>query len=121
MSAAPVLMLVMSASMKLIHPPELDQGFVHMGIAPSKALGLGILELTCVAIYLFPRTSVLGAILMTGFLGGATFTHVRVDDPYWVQPLLGMLAWGGLYMRDPRLQELLPLVAPRTRTTLDPK
>jgi uncharacterized membrane protein YphA (DoxX/SURF4 family) len=111
LSVAPALMLVFSAAMKLIHPPELDQGFAHLGLPLSLAFGLGILELTCTAIYLIPRTSVLGAILLTGYLGGATLTHLRVGDPYYTQPLLGVLLWGGLYLRDPRLQALIPFVS----------
>jgi hypothetical protein len=53
---------------------------------------------------------VLGAILLTGYLGGAILTHLRVGDPYWMQAVLGVLLWGGLYLRDPRLRALLPLV-----------
>ena len=56
-----------------------------------------------------PRTSVLGAILLTGYLGGATATHVRVGEPFFVAIVLGMLVWGGLYMRDERLRALIPL------------
>lgn len=111
LSAAPVLLLIFSAAMKLIHPPELDEGFVHLGLPVSLAFGLGVLEITCTVIYLIPRTSVLGAILLTGYLGGATLTHLRVGDPYFAPPLLGVLLWGGLYLRDPRLQALIPFVS----------
>jgi hypothetical protein len=61
----------------------------------SQALGLGILELGCVVVYLMPRTAILGAILLTGYLGGATAIHLRVGDPFFATPLLGVLIWGG--------------------------
>ena len=109
MTALPVLMLLFSASMKLIHPPQLDEGFAHLGIPVSHALGLGILELTCTLIYLIPRTSVLGAILLTGYLGGAMQTHVRIGEAVFAHVIFGVLIWGGLFLRDPRLRALIPL------------
>lgn len=109
MSALPVGMLLLSAGMKLMKAPGLDQGFAHLGWPMSFAFGLGILEVVCTILYLVPATSVLGAILLTGYLGGATAAHVRVSDPYLAPPLLGALLWGGLYLRDPRLQALIPL------------
>jgi hypothetical protein len=108
MSTLPVLLLVFSGAMKLAHPPGLDEGFAHLGVPVSHALGLGILELGCVVVYLIPRTAILGAILLTGYLGGATATHMRVGDPYFATPLLGVLIWGGLYLRDLRLRALIP-------------
>jgi hypothetical protein len=111
-SALPVLMLVFSAVMKFVQPPELAQGFAHLGYPVSLALGLGIVELACAILYAIPRTSVLGAILVTGYLGGATATHIRIGDPIAnvITPIvLGVLAWGGLYLRDTRLRALLPL------------
>lgn len=109
LSALPVLMLLMSAIMKLVKPAFVVEGFVHLGFAESLALGLGILELTCTILYLIPRTSVLGVILLTGYLGGAVVTHLRVGEPYFMPILLGVVLWGGLYLRDPRLRELIPL------------
>ena len=109
MSTLPVLMLLFSASMKLAHPPQLDEGFGHLGWPVSLAFGLGILELGCTIVYAIPRVAVLGAILLTGYLGGAIATHVRVDDPYYSQIILGVVLWGGLYLRDPRLRALIPL------------
>ena len=111
LSAGPLLLLFVSAAMKVVQPAGFDEGFAHLGWPMSKAVGLAVLEAACAVIYLIPRTSVLGAILLTGYLGGATATHVRVDDPYFATPLLGALLWGGLYLRDPRLQALLPLVS----------
>lgn len=110
LSAAPVMLLTMSAMMKFVPPAGFDEGMKHMGWPMGKAVGLGMLELACTAVYLVPRTSVLGAILLTGYLGGATATHVRVDDPFFVQPLLGAMLWGGLYFRNERVRALLPLV-----------
>ena len=112
LSALPLLMLLPSAAMKFLKPPEVIEGFVRLGYPESLALGLGILELACTAVYLIPRTSVLGAILLTGYLGGATATHVRVGDPFsmFIIPvILGVLVWGGLFLRDPRLRALIPL------------
>ena len=108
MSLLPVLLLTFSGIMKLAHPPGLDEGFAHLGLPLRHALALGILELACVIVYLVPRTAVLGAILLTGYLGGATAIHVRVGDPFFATPLTGILIWGGLYLRDPRLRALIP-------------
>lgn len=109
MSAVPVLTLFASAGMKLFKPPGTEEGFAHMGWPMSLATPLAILEITCTVLYVIPRTSVLGAILLTGYLGGAIATHVRVGDPFVIQTLLGMMVWGGLYLRDSRLQTLIPL------------
>jgi hypothetical protein len=109
MSAVPVLMLVMSGVMKLAKPQSVVDGFVHLGFPLSQLTGLGVLELLCTAIYVIPRTSVLGAILVTGYLGGATVTGLRVGDPTFPMPaILGVLVWGGLFLRDPRVRALIP-------------
>ena len=108
MSALPVLMLLMSAAMKFMKPPEVAEGFTKMGIPESLSLGLGILELACTAAYVFPRTAVLGAILLTGYLGGAVLTHLRVGEAYFIPVVLGVFIWGGLYLRDPRIRALIP-------------
>ena len=111
MSALPVLMLLMSGTMKLVNPPFLKDQLVHLQLDESLLLGLGIVEITCTIIYLVPRTAILGAILLTGYLGGAIATHVRIHEQLQLlTPLiLGLLVWGGLYLRDPRLRKLLPL------------
>ena len=109
-SALPVLMLVFSGAMKLIKPAPVLQGFAQFGYPEKLILGIGIVELACTAVYLIPRTSTLGAILLTGYLGGATATHVRIGDPSFIMPaVLGVLVWLGLYLRDDRLRALLPL------------
>lgn len=108
-SAIPVLLLALSATMKFMKPPSVVQGFAHFGYPERLMVVLGVLELTCAIIYAIPRTSVLGAILLVGYLGGATATNVRVGDS-WVMPvLLGVLAWFGLFLRDDRVRDLIPL------------
>jgi DoxX-like family len=109
MSALSVLLLLFSAVMKLANLPGLAPGFAHFGIPISQAFGLGVLEFACAVVYMIPRTSFLGAILMTGYLGGATATNVRVGDPCYIPVILGVLVWGGLFLREPRLRALIPL------------
>jgi 4-hydroxy-3-methylbut-2-en-1-yl diphosphate synthase IspG/GcpE len=109
LSALPVLVLLVSAVMKFVKPAAVVEGFTHLGWPERYALGLGIVELGCTAVYLIPRTAVLGAILMTGFLGGAIATHVRIGEPFYLQAILGVLVWGGLFLRDDRLRALLPM------------
>jgi len=110
LSTLPVLMMVMSAAMKFSRPPEVVKSFTgDFGYPENTLLVLGVVELTCAVLYAIPQTSVLGAILVTGYLGGATATHVRVSQAFIVPVLLGVMAWGGLYLRDERLRALLPL------------
>lgn len=108
MSALPVLMLLFSAVMKFVKPASVVEGFAHLGFPESLASSIGILEIACTIVYLIPQTSVLGAILLTAYLGGATVTHVRVGDPFWAPVLCGVLVWGGLFLRDDRLRALIP-------------
>ncbi len=103
------LVFLFSASLKLMGPPALAKGFEHLGLPMSMRLPLAILELSCVVIYLIPPTSVLGAVLLTGYLGGAICTHWRVGDPFYVQIALGLVIWLGIYLREDRLKDLLPL------------
>ena len=110
------LVFVFSALMKIKGGPELAQGMAHLGLRESMVLPLTILEISCVVIYLIPPTSVLGAILLTGYIGGAMLTHWRVGDPFFVHVVLGILVWLGLYLRETRLRDLIPLrktAAPR--------
>jgi hypothetical protein len=106
------LLFLFSAFMKLKGGPELEQGMAHLGLPESMVMPLAILELSCVAIYLIPATSVLGAILLAGYVGGAICTHWRVGDPFIVQIVLGIFVWLGLYLREPRLKEIIPLRRP---------
>jgi hypothetical protein len=106
------LLFLMSAFMKLKGGPDLAQGMAHLGLPPSLTLPLAILEISCVVVYLIPATSVLGAILLTGFLGGAICAHLRVGDPFFIQIALGILVWLGPYLRERCLKALLPLRTP---------
>ena len=112
LSALAALLLLFSASMKLKGGPELDQGMAHLGLPSGMVLPLAILEITCTAVYLFPPTAVVGAILLAGFMGGAICTHWRVGDPFIVQIVVALVVWLGLYLREPRLKALLPLRTP---------
>ncbi len=108
-SALPVLMLLMSGVMKLVKPEPVVEGFTRLGYDESLALVLGLVEIACTVVYIIPQTAVLGAILLTGYLGGATATHVRVGDSFIIPIILGVLVWGGLYLREARLRTLLPV------------
>ena len=115
MSGFVVLFLLVDAGFKLIRPlpaPAVE-AFGKLGYPVEFAGGIGILLLACVAVYLIPRTSVLGAILLTGYLGGAVASHVRVGDPWFSHALfpvyIGLLVWGGIYFREPRLRAVIPL------------
>jgi len=109
LSALPVLLLFFSATMKFLKAAPVLEGMVHLGIRESLVLPLGMLEVTCTIIYMIPRTSVLGAILLTGYLGGATFAHLRAGEPVLMPVIAGVLVWGGLFLRDGRLRTLNPL------------
>jgi hypothetical protein len=108
-----VLFLLIDGVMKLIKPPPVVQATVELGYPESSIIGLGIVLLTCVVLYVIPKTSLLGAILLTGYLGGAVATHVRVGSPLFTHTLfpvyLGALVWGGLFLRDRRMSMLIRL------------
>ena len=105
-STAPVLMLLMSGVMKIARTEEVVKGFADW--PAGSAVSIGIVELACTALYLIPRTAVLGALLLTAYLGGATAVSVRMGAPFIFPVALGVLVWGGLYWREPRLRALLP-------------
>ncbi|MGH9868589.1 MAG: DoxX family protein [Candidatus Polarisedimenticolia bacterium] len=112
MSGLPALFLLLDGAMKLMKPEPVIRGTVELGYPESVIVPLGILLLACTVLYLIPRTAVLGAILLTGYLGGAVATHVRVGQ--WPFEILfpvafGVLLWGGLVARDDRLGALIPL------------
>jgi hypothetical protein len=103
-------MLLFSGIMKLLKPEDVVKGFEHLGYPDHLALALGIVEIGCTLVYLMPPTAVLGAILLTGYLGGAIATHVRLLEMQFLAPLiLGVLIWGGLFLRDPRVRALIPI------------
>jgi hypothetical protein len=112
-SALPALFLLMDAIMKLMKPAFVVQATVQLGYPESAIIGLGIVLLACTVLYLIPRTAVLGAILLTGYLGGAVATHVRIGSPLLSHTLfpvyIAVLVWGGLFLRDERLRALIPL------------
>lgn len=112
-SALPSLFLFADAVMKLMKLTPVVEATVKLGYPESVILPLGIVLLICTIIYVVPPTSVLGAILLTGYLGGAVATHVRVGDPLFTHALfpvyLGVMIWLGLYLRDERLRALVPL------------
>ena len=105
------LVFLMSAFMKLKGGTEVMQGMAHLGLPDSMIMPLAILEISCVVIYLIPATSVLGAILLAGYIGGAICTHWRAGDPFYIQMALGLFVWLGLYLRENRLKALIPLRA----------
>jgi hypothetical protein len=103
-------MLLASASMKLSHSPQVVSMFTNkLGYQESSLTGLALLEIACTALYLIPQTAFLGALLLTGYLGGAIATHVRVGEPFATPLVLGVLVWVGLYLRESRLKALAPL------------
>lgn len=108
-TAIPVLMLLASGAMKLMKLPPVMATFSTLGFAESAVTGIGILELACTALYLIPRTSVLGAILLAAYLGGATCSHVRIGEAFIAPVAVGVLVWVGLYLRDERVRALIPL------------
>jgi hypothetical protein len=102
--------MIFSAVMKLIKAAPVVQGMPRYGYPESQIVTIGVLELLSCIVYVIPNTAVLGAILMTGYLGGATATNVRIGDPSYVMTvLLGVFVWGGLFFRDARVRALLPL------------
>ena len=103
------LMFLMSAAMKFVGGPKVEEGMAHLGIPATMLRPLAILELTCIVLYLIPATSVLGAILMAGYVGGIILTHWRVGDPVYIPIALGLCLWLGLYLREDRLKPLVPI------------
>ena len=113
MSGLVVAFMLLDGAMKLVPLDVVVTTSEQMGIPGSLARTLGVIGLLCTLLYAVPRTSVLGAILLTGYLGGAIASHLRLGDPIFTHTLfgfyLGLMAWGGLYLRDARLRALIPL------------
>ena len=111
-SALVVLFLLLDSVLHMIKPAPVAQAFAELGYPLKLAIALGILELVCIAVYVIPRSSVLGAILLTGYLGGAVATQLRVGIPLFGEALfpvyIGVAAWAGLFLRDERLRALIP-------------
>ncbi len=113
LSGLVILFMALDVTMKLLRLPIVLETTVQLGWPAESAVPLGIVLLVCTVLYAFPRTSVLGAVLLTGYLGGAVATHARIASPLLSHTLfgvyLGVLMWAGLYLRDPRVRSLLPL------------
>ena len=115
-TAVPVLFLAFDCFIKLTNIEPVRESFARLGYAADIGPAIGLLQLACLMTYLAPKTTVLGAVLMSGYLGGAVATHVRVDDPLLTHTLfpvyVGLLLWAGLMLRDERLRALLPTRKP---------
>jgi hypothetical protein len=112
LTVLPVLFLIFDGVIKLLDLDMVRQSMAELGYPAGMAVKIGVLELACLALYVVPRTSVLGAVLLTGYLGGAIATHVRVGNPLFSHVLfptyVAAMLWGGLFLRDERLRVFLP-------------
>jgi hypothetical protein len=113
LSGIAVLFLLFDSLGKLLQVQPVIDGTLELGYPRNVVLSLGVILLTCTVVYVIPRTSVLGAVLLTGYLGGAIATHVRVGNPLFTHVLfptyVAALLWGGLMLRDPRLLAFFPI------------
>ena len=113
LTALVVLFMIFDSSIKLMDMPMVRTATLQLGWPVTLDRLIGLIELACVALYVVPPTAVLGAILMTGLLGGAIASHLRLGDPLFSHVLfgvyVGLMAWGGLWLRDERLRGLIPL------------
>lgn len=107
-----VTLLLLDAAGKIAEVAPVVEGTARLGYPPRLVFMIGIVELLCVAAYVVPRSSIAGAVLLTGYLGGAVATHVRVEDPFWTHALapvyMAVFVWAGLVLRDSRLRVLIP-------------
>ena len=104
--------LLMDAVVKFIQPAGIEENVLPLGYTMEQMIPVGIILLVCLVIYLIPQTSILGAILLTGYLGGAVATHFRVGSPLFSHTLfpvyIGVLVWLGIFLREPRLRSIIP-------------
>jgi hypothetical protein len=111
LSGIPAAFLAFDAAIKLVHPAFVTEASVRIGVPPELSVVLGVLLAACLALYLIPRSAPLGAVLLTGYLGGAVLTHLRIGDPMISHTLfpiyVGALLWTGLYLRDDRVRRLV--------------
>lgn len=107
-----LVFMLFDTGIKLMRESHAVEGTVQLGYPESTVQLLGIIEAVCLVLYFIPRTSVLGMVLLTGYFGGAVATHVRLENPLFSHVLfsvyIALMMWGRLYLREPRLQELLP-------------
>jgi hypothetical protein len=108
-----ILFLLVDGAGKVLRLAPYVEGTAKVGYADGCLVPLGLVLLASTILYAIPRTAVLGAILLTGYLGGATATQVRMGQPFFFPVIFGVIVWGCLYLRDERLRSLLPLVRPR--------
>jgi DoxX-like family len=112
LSTLAILFLTFDATIKLLRLPMVEEASAKLGYQAPTIFHIGMVLLVCVILYAIPQTSVLGAVLLTGYLGGAVATHTRVGDPLFSHILfptyVGALLWLGLYLREPRLRALVP-------------
>jgi hypothetical protein len=112
LTALIALFMVFDGVMHILKPAPVVEAFAQLGFSLRSSVSLGVVVLCCVALYVFPRTAILGAILLTGYFGGAVATHVRVGNPLFecfFPVLFGVVTWAGIYLRDARLGELIPI------------
>jgi hypothetical protein len=110
LSALPILFICVGAAFAFSHPEEVKKGFEKYAFPEGFMNKVLIIEAICLLLYIIPQTAVLGAILLTGYLGGAVITHARVGEPNWIVPIIvGIVFWLGLWFRDPRVRALAPI------------
>ena len=111
-----IAFMLFDSVIKLIKIQPVTDSFIELGYPDKFALLIGVIELLCLVLYAIPRTAVLGALLFTAILGGAIATHIRVESPLFSHTLfgvyMGLVMWGGIYLREPRLRALLPMRGP---------
>ena len=113
LSTLVILFMLFDSIIHLMKPAPVVDAFNRLGYPLSASVGIGILELLCLLAYAIPRTALLGAVLLTGLLGGAISTHVRAGSPvfeaYIFPAILALMIWGGVWLRDPRLRVIFPV------------
>jgi hypothetical protein len=113
LTVIPVLFLMFDGAIKFFDLEVVRNSWAELGYPVEVGLGIAVVELVCLTLYVVPRTSVLGAVLLTGYLGGAIATHVRVGNPWFSHVLfptyIAAMIWGGLFLRDARLRQFLPV------------
>jgi len=108
-SALPAILFLVTGVFPFINPAAAQAGMAHLGYPESRGALISLLEIGCAIIYIIPRTSVLGAVLLTGYLGGATASHIRIFEPPIMPLVVAVFVWLGIYLREPRLRAVLPL------------
>jgi hypothetical protein len=104
-----VLFMLFNGVIGLMQPPMAVQGLIHLGYPEHLGVPIAVVMLVCTVVYAIPQTAFLGALLLTGYLGGATASHVRIGEPFFFPIIVGVLVWAGLFLRVDRLRALIPL------------